>query len=1116
MAKVTFLQRVSNTGGQAITLNELATLIREDARTKQATQAIQREHGPAIEAGFPEGKKSYQNQKSDTLSAVQLSGFNPDRSSGANLSNFQHSGLIVLDIDDQGAELQAVLSAEVRKHQSLTLCAQSVSGIFNGNFWAAFKVEVPQGEDVKQLHKDWHSLLTDQLNKAVGVKLKGNDSLKRLRYITHDPDLFFNPDAEALPFELLKQWRAKKAAEVPQVKRKADFTRYEDTGNDIEHCINQLQSGGVDITDDYQDWVKIGMAFANEFGEGGRDYFHRVSAVSTKYDVDACNRKYNNCLKTQNGQTTIGTFFHFCKQQGLQLRKPMEGKSADPFEDAVNWARAKGFDYVDGQEDKFRKHIAYRLNWYGVPQVDAQNWVETNYPGNGGIGNSVSGPYKSYASDFGKGAHVLVQRAAYKAAEQAAGQVKSARIALDKGQYLSDKAQYIFSLLNEHKKIHLQAGTGSGKSYMAAVELAKHTDRKIVIACSLNAKVMKDAEQYNVAAVTGELMRQFDRQTILNTADAAQVVLCSYEQVPRMATRYGDEDPVFVVDESHSLSYSYRARSLNAMWAAVERHNVIAMTGTPLPYLAQLGFFVVKVQNERNPINLHLRHRLRGPLSGTAVQHIAQTDFDTRRVVCLINSKAELTATRKALLKKGFKRSEVVTLYSSDEVKATKEFKRLIEARGGGESFADAVKVVLTTSLIGEGVDVYSSKEVDFLTINREQKFNPIQLVQFADRWRAEGEKQCFLYLLEADEAEDWQQGEHYRAGVFFALRNKYFAERCRLYNSRIEKIEQRCLDQRLFSTGSEFSEEEKYITRSKETGTYSVCVPGLIAQAEGQRHKHRTQASALNELRTNYPYFNIIDEREAVADVTDADVHIAVNQEADERDQAKAVLSQLTQDNLQVLMQAVALKSQDTNLKKQRERDPSLDRQARELHEQHPALFERYLGRAEGVIKRLLKARELGITDEDYKRAAVGRSAERVGRFIEGLRLQLLLFLYLNRNGDKALTVQQMADGAKLAHFVAAVQQYEGEALTATKLKQLADTHLGSRARRFTHKQAVTIAGYFFRFEDARTSQAKQRTVLGTLSLSDYLKRENVREIEPVLRRYEKFVTCSFSVAQE
>ena len=1014
MTKVTFFQSVKKEQGKEFSLPDFVQLIKSDKATKQATQAIQREHGPAIEAGFPEGKKAYQDQKADTLTAVQLSGVLTDRSSGADLSNFKHSGLITLDIDDHGQEMQAILMAAAHKHPSLSMCARSVSGVFNGNFWAAFNVEVPAGENPVQLHKDYHSLITEQLSEATGAKIGGNDSLKRLRYITHDPDLFFNPDAQAVTFDQLKQWRAKRAAERRKVKRKA------------------VQSGQI------------------------------------------------------------------------------EQKSANAFDDAVTWARAKGFDYIDGQKHNFRTHIAIRLNWYGIPQADAEVFISTNYPGD--LRHSVSGPYKAYASDFGKGAHILVQRAAYKEAEQAAKQPERSIIKLEKGQYLSDKAQYIFSILEEKGKVHLQAGTGSGKSYMSAVELAKHTRRKIVIACSLNAKVMKDAEQYNIAAVTGELMRKFERKTILDTADAAQVVLCSYEQVPRLAARYGNDNPVFVIDESHSLSYSYRARSLNAMWAAVEQHSVIAMTGTPLPYFAQLGFYVVKVENERTPINLHVRSRMRGPLSGTAVDHIVKTDFNTRRAVCLINSKAELTATKKALIAKGFKRSEVVVLYSSDEVKASAEFKRLIEARGGGESFSEAVKVVLTTSLIGEGVDVYSSKAVDFLTVYREQKFNPIQLVQFADRWRAEGEKNCYLYALPADEAEDWQQGENYRSGVFFALRYKYFSERCRLYNSRIERIEQRCLDQRLFSTGSEFSEEEKYITRCKETGKYSVCVPGLIAQAEGQRHKHRTQQSALNELKADYPYFNVIDQRAEAEKVTDADVHSAVNKEADEREQAKAVLSKLTQDNLQVLTQAVALKTQDTNLKKQREREPSLDRQARELHEQHPALFSRYLARAEGVIKRLLQARELGITDEDYKRAAVGRSAERVGRFIEGLRLQVLLFLYLHSENTKALTVQQMADGAKLAQFVAAVQQHEGEALTATKLKQLADLHIGSRARRFTQKQAVKIAGYFFSFEDARTGSTKQKTVCETLSLSDYLKRENVREIAPFLKRYEKIITRSLS----
>lgn len=1034
MTKVTFLHRVSNTGGQAITLNELIALIRDDARTKQATQAIQREYGPAIEAGHPEGKKSYQKQKSETLSVVQLSGFNPDRSSGADLSNFRHSGLIVLDIDDQGAELQAVLSAEARKHQSLTLCAHSVSGIFNGNFWAAFKVEVPQGEDVKQVHKDWHSLLTEQLNKAVGVKLKGNDSLKRLRYITHDPDLFFNPDAEALPFELLKQWRAKKAAEVPQVKRKA----------------------------------------------------------------------------AQSGRTEL--------------------KSANAFDDAVTWAKAKGYDYVNGQKHDFRTHIAIRLNWYGVPQVDAEIWVETNYPGKSGIGNSVSGPYKSYASDFGKGKHVLQQRAAYKEAQKQLTP-QGAKIILDKGQYLSDKAQYIFSLLNEHKKIHLQAGTGSGKSYMAAVELGKHTDRKIIIACSLNAKVMKDAEEHGIAAVTGALMRDFGKRTLLDTADAAQVVLCSYEQVPRLAARYGDEDPVFVLDESHSLSYGYRQKSLSNMWSAMHEFDCIAMTGTPLPYLAVSGFFKVEVRTQRAQIDWHLRNRMRGPLAGTIVQHIAQTDFSTRRVVCLINSKAELHAAKKALLKKGLKSSEVVTLYSSDEVKARNAFKQLIEARGGGESFADAVKVVLTTSVIGEGVDVYSSKEVDFISVHREQKFNPVQLVQFADRWRTAGAKKYFTYLLEADQPEDWQRGDKYRSEAFYKLQLDYFSERAALYNDRIKDVEKRCLDQRLVSTTTQFSDEEQNIVRCSKTGKYSVCVPSLIIKSEAQRHKHRTQDSAVQEVLKAYPYFNLIDERAAVDDVTDADVYTAANEEADAKEQAKAMLAQLVANDFDTLVQAVALKSQDRKITQLATKQKDLTEKANQLHTAHPALFDRFLGTSEGIVKRYAQATELGIQKGDYIQISVAGGflvyAEVVKRFIEGLKLQLLLLLFLNRIKDQvSLTVQQARDGQRLERFILAVSAHEGQELTGAKLKQITDQTLGHRAKKFTIQQAVTLASYFFEMQGTKSRHGRGYVIGSQVNIKAYLQRAKVGDCEAVLRWakilqkqglsnvYEKNITHSLSTS--
>lgn len=42
-----------------------------------------------------------------------------------------------------------------------------------------------------------------------------------------------------------------------------------DTATRVEALIAALRAAGVDITADYNDWLKVGFALAGEFGEGG-------------------------------------------------------------------------------------------------------------------------------------------------------------------------------------------------------------------------------------------------------------------------------------------------------------------------------------------------------------------------------------------------------------------------------------------------------------------------------------------------------------------------------------------------------------------------------------------------------------------------------------------------------------------------------------------------------------------------------------------------------------------------------------------------------------------------------------------------------------------------------
>ena len=92
-----------------------------------------------------------------------------------------------------------------------------------------------------------------------------------------------------------------------------------DTASRVEALIAELRASGRDITADYGDWLKVGFALASEFGESGRRYFHEISSIYSGYERQECDKKYDQCLKTDNGKTNIATIFYLAEQQGVRL-----------------------------------------------------------------------------------------------------------------------------------------------------------------------------------------------------------------------------------------------------------------------------------------------------------------------------------------------------------------------------------------------------------------------------------------------------------------------------------------------------------------------------------------------------------------------------------------------------------------------------------------------------------------------------------------------------------------------------------------------------------------------------------------------------------------------------
>lgn len=92
------------------------------------------------------------------------------------------------------------------------------------------------------------------------------------------------------------------------------------TSRDFLEILSRLESTQTDITASYSDWRDLGFALADEFGESGRDYFHRISRFYPGFSVSDCNKQYDACLKSNGHGITLKTFFHLAKQAGIDIR----------------------------------------------------------------------------------------------------------------------------------------------------------------------------------------------------------------------------------------------------------------------------------------------------------------------------------------------------------------------------------------------------------------------------------------------------------------------------------------------------------------------------------------------------------------------------------------------------------------------------------------------------------------------------------------------------------------------------------------------------------------------------------------------------------------------------
>ena len=166
----------------------------------------------------------------------------------------------------------------------------------------------------KEHHKEAYKQVVDYYEQALNIDIDTSGSdICRLCFVSYDEDCFINSNADT--FEVI----IKPKELTPPIKRSDQVT------NDIEAYVSEIEQTATDITGNYETWRNLGFAISEEYGETGRDYFHRISRFYIKYNYQECDKQYTSCLKAKGSGVNISTFYYKAHQNNIKPYKtPIE------------------------------------------------------------------------------------------------------------------------------------------------------------------------------------------------------------------------------------------------------------------------------------------------------------------------------------------------------------------------------------------------------------------------------------------------------------------------------------------------------------------------------------------------------------------------------------------------------------------------------------------------------------------------------------------------------------------------------------------------------------------------------------------------------------------------
>ncbi len=264
-------------------------------------------------------------------------------------------------------------------------------------------------------------------------------------------------------------------------------------------------------------------------------------------------------------------------------------------------------------------------------------------------------------------------------------------------EWMSDAMNELIEYANFEPKTCIYADTGLGKTTAFINYFKKNNSLKVIFLVPLQSIAYQLHEKYQVPYLTGE-----SDSRMHSRAKVSSIIISTYEQGIKYLV---DTDFDYViVDEGHNLitANSYKSEvitSLNYKLSNIES-KVFLLTGSPLNILRTMGYDMIKVFKEDTDKTI-IKERVT-KLNGyqTLMSHVLT---NKGKMLIRHNDRNDLELSKEVLCKDhGYKEEEILVLYSTKVVKQSKVYKQLLS----DERFDETIQIVLTTSLIDEGISI--------------------------------------------------------------------------------------------------------------------------------------------------------------------------------------------------------------------------------------------------------------------------------------------------------------------------------------------------------------------------------------------------------------------------